>query len=129
MCSFDHHLLNLKVIETDQDAAIYNGFSMDNPELKLFLCVYHLEKYDRHKLSQLHPKKEASKKILADIDGCQYGSVKELRLTDSSMMKDFNPNLDNVKEQWEQLFPGFYEWFVAKWKKLFQENVIEEARK
>ena len=57
MCSFDHRLQNLKVIGTDQDVAIYKGFSMDNPELKLFLCVYHLEKPDRHKLSQLHPKK------------------------------------------------------------------------
>ena len=56
MCSFDHRLQNLKVIGTDQDVAIYNGFSMGNPELKLLLCVYHLEQSDRHKLSQLHPK-------------------------------------------------------------------------
>ena len=46
MCSFNHRLQNLKVIGTDQDVAIYNGFSMDNPELKLLLCVYHLEKSD-----------------------------------------------------------------------------------
>ena len=65
MYSFDHRLLNLKVIGTDQDDAMYNGFSMGNPELKLLPCVYHLEKCDRHKLSQLHPKKEASKEILA----------------------------------------------------------------
>ena len=43
MCSFDHHLLNLKVIGMDQDAAIYNVFSIDNPELNLLLCVYHLK--------------------------------------------------------------------------------------
>ena len=106
MCSFDHRLLHLKVIGTDQDATIYNGFSMDNPELKLLLCVYYLEKCDRHKLSQLYSKKG---KILADIYGCLYGSVKELRLADSSTIKDFASNLDNVKEQWEQLCPGFYE--------------------
>ena len=129
MCSFDHCLLNLLVIGTDQDAAIYNGFSMDNPELKLLLCVYHLEKCDRHKWSQLHPKKGASKKILADIYGCRYESFKELGLADFSMIKDFDSNLDNVKGQWEQLCFGFYEWFVAKWKTLFQEKVTEEARK
>ena len=49
MCSFDHSLLNLKIIGMDQDAAIYNGFSMDNLKLKLLLCVYHSEKCDRHK--------------------------------------------------------------------------------
>ena len=37
--------------------------------------------------------------------------------------------LDHVKGQWKQLCPGFYEWFVAKRKTLFQEKVIEEARK
>ena len=122
MCRFDHRLLNLKVIGTNQDAAIYNGFSKGNPELKLLLCVYHLEKCYRHKLSQLHPKKGASKKILADIYGCQYGTVKELGLADSLMIKDFDSNLDNVKEKWEQLCPGFYEWFVAKWKKLSKKG-------
>ena len=129
MCSFDPRLQNLKVIGTDQDVAIYNGFSMGNPELKLLLCVYHLEKSDCHKLSQLHPKKGAANKILADIYGCQYGSVKELGLADSTTIEDFDSNLVNLKEWWEQLCSGFYEWFVVKRKTLFQERVIEEARK
>ena len=129
MCSFNHRLQNLKVIGTNQDVAIYNGFSMDNPELKLLLCVYHLEKSDRHKLSQLHPKKGAANKILVDIYGYQYGSVKELGLADSTTIEDFDSNLANLKEPWEQLCSGFYEWFVVKRKTLFQERVIEEARK
>ena len=100
---------------------MYNGFSMGNPELKLLLCVYHLEKCDRHKLSQLHSKKGASKEILAEVYGCQYGSVEELGLADSSTIKDFDSNLDNVKEQRQQLCPGFYKWFAAKRKTLFQK--------
>ena len=62
MCSFHHRLLNLKVIGTDQDNAIYNGFPMDNTELELLLCVHFLEKCDRHKLSQLYSRRGASKK-------------------------------------------------------------------
>ena len=95
----------------------------------MLLCVQLLEKCDRHKLSQLYPRKRASKKILADIYGSQYESVKDLGLADPAMIKDFDSNLDNVKEQWEQLYPGFYKCFVAKRKTLFQEKVIEEARK
>ena len=129
MCSFHHRLQNLKVIGTDQDNAIYNGFPMNNTELKLLLCVHFLEKCDRDKLSQLYPRKGASKKILADIYGSQYGSIKELGLADPTTIKDFDSNLDNVKEQWEQLCPGFYKCFEAKRKTLFQEKVIEEARK
>ena len=29
------------------------------------------------------------------------------------MIKDFDLNLGNYKEQWVQLCPWFYEWFVA----------------
>ena len=87
------------------------------------------KKCDPQKLSQLHPKKGVSKKILADIYGCQYESFKELELADSSTIKDFDSNLDNVREQWEQLCPDLYEWFEAKRKTLFQGKVIEEARK
>ena len=98
MFSFDHRLLNLEVIGTDQDATIYNSFSMDDPELKLLLCAHHLEKCDRHKLSQLHPREGASKKILADISGCQFRSINELGLADYSTIKDFHSNLNNAKE-------------------------------
>ena len=69
MCSFDQRVQNMKVVETDQDMAIYSGFAMDNAELKLLLCVYHLEKSDRHKLSKLNRKNGALNKILADIYG------------------------------------------------------------
>ena len=129
MCSFDRRIQMLKVIGTDQDMAIYNGFSIDNPEIKLLLCVYHLEKSDRHKLSQLHPKKGATNKILADIYGCQYGSVKEIGLADSTTAEDLDSRLIALKERWESSCPDFHDWFTAKRKKLFQEKVIEEARK
>ena len=62
MCSFDHRLLNLKVIGTEQDAAIYNGFSMNNSELKLLLYAYHLDKCNCHKLSQFHENKGPQRK-------------------------------------------------------------------
>ena len=55
-------------------------------------------------------------------------SVKELGLVGSSTIKKFDSNLDNVTEQLQLLCPGFYEWFIAKQKTLFQEKVIEEAR-
>ena len=65
---------------------------MDNPELKLLLCVYHLEKSDHHKLSQLHPKKGAANKILADIYGSNVHGLY------------FNNNIESMhfKEKTEQ---------------------------
>ena len=99
MCSFDQRVQRLKVIGTDQDIAIYNGFAMDNAELNLLLSVYHLEKSDHHKLSKLNPKNWAANKILADIYGCQYGSVKEFGLADSATVDDFESRLASLKER------------------------------
>ena len=56
MSSFDQRVQNLNVRGTDQDMAIYNDFAINNAELKLLICVYHLKKSDRHKLSKLNPK-------------------------------------------------------------------------
>ena len=42
MYSFDQRVQKLKVIGTDQDMAIYNGFEVENAELKLLLCVFQI---------------------------------------------------------------------------------------
>ena len=67
MCSYQSNIRLLKIIGTDQDRAIYNGFSAQIPELNLLLCLFHLEKGDRKKLLQLNPQKGAVNVILADI--------------------------------------------------------------
>ena len=54
MCSFQPKIRSLKAIGTDQDKAIYNGFSSEILELNLLLCVFYLEKGDKSKLLQLN---------------------------------------------------------------------------
>ena len=71
---------------------------MDNAELKLLLCVYHLEKSDCYKLSKLNSKNGVVNKILADIYGTDNGSVKEFGLADSATADDFESRLANLKE-------------------------------
>ena len=99
MCSFDQRVQTLKVIGTDQDMAIYNGFALDNAELKLLLCVYHLKTSDCHKLSKLNSKNGVVNKILYDIYGCRYASVKEFGLADSATADDFESRLASLNER------------------------------
>ena len=75
MCPYQSNIRSLKIIGTDQNRAIYNGFLAQIPELNLLLCVFHLEKGDRKKLLQLNPQEGAVKRILADIYGCHYGAI------------------------------------------------------
>ena len=129
MCSFQSKIKNLKTISTDQEMAIYNGFASQIPDLNLLLCVFHLQKSDERKILQLNPQKGASRKIIADIYGCQYGGVREYGLADSTDKEDLEARLRSLEERWELLCPGFYKWFNEKRKPIFESSVIESARK
>ena len=68
------------------------------------------------------------KKIIADIYGCQYGSVKEVGLADSANANDLDRWLEELKPRWDNLCPSFHEWFLKSKKTTFEGNVIESAR-
>ena len=129
MCSFQPKIKNLKTIGTDQEMAIYNGFASQIPDLNLLLCVFHLQKSDERKTLQLNPQKGGSRKINADIYGCQYGDVREYGLADSSDKEDLETRSRSLEERWELLCPGFYKWFNEKRKPIFESSVTESARK
>ena len=47
---------NLKAIRTDIEKAIFNGFLSQIKDLKLLLCVFHLQQNDKRRLTELKPK-------------------------------------------------------------------------
>ena len=53
----------------------------------------------------------------------------EYRLADSKDANDLATRLGSLRENWEILCPGFHKWFVSKRKAIFQNSVIECARK
>ena len=114
MCSFQPNIRNLNAIGTDQDIAIYRGFATQIPDLKLLLCAYHLQKNDAQKIRELVRQKGALKNIICDIYGHTYGGVKELGLVDSTNMDDFQIKLESLKSVWDNLCPGFRQWFSKK---------------
>ena len=116
------------MVLTKRYIAIYQGFSSQITDLKLLLCVYHLEQADKRKIMQLSPKNGAMKKIIADVYKCQYGSIKEFGLADPSDVNDLDRRLEELKPRWDNLCPGFHEWFLKSRKTTFESNVIESAR-
>ena len=84
MCTYNPGIKELKFIGTDLEKAIFNGFAYQIAGLKVLLCVLHLQKNDKAKLSELSPKGSTPsiKRILADIYGRRYGTIKVLGLAD-----------------------------------------------
>ena len=73
MFAHNPKIRDLRIIGTDQEMAIFNGFSSSLLNLHLLLCVYHLEQGDKQKISTLAHQKGAKQSIIADIYGCRYG--------------------------------------------------------
>ena len=56
MTTLQPKIKDFNAIGTDQEMAIYQGFSSQITDLNLLLCVYRLEKADKRKIMQLSPK-------------------------------------------------------------------------
>ena len=74
MLTYQTAISNLKTIGTDPEKAIFNGFLSQIKDLKLLLCVFHLQQNNKRKLTELKPKggSQVINTILADIYGRQY---------------------------------------------------------
>ena len=131
MLTYQPAISNLKRIGTDLEKAMFNGFLSQIKNLKLLLCVFHLQQNSKRKLKEFKPKggSQAINTILADIYGCQYSTMIEYGLADSKDADDLTTRLESLRESWENLCPGFHKWFLSKRKAIFENSVIECARK
>jgi len=62
-----------------------------------------------------------------DIYGCNDGITLELGLASSEDPDDFRVKLLSLEESWEDLAPGFYNWFSRHRGNQFCDSVIESA--
>ena len=114
MCANNPKIRDLRTIETDQEMAIFNGFSSSLLNLDLLFCVYHLEQGDKQKISNLVHQKGAKQAIIADIYGWRYGGVQEYGLVGSTDSDDFHAKLESLQEEWDSLCLGFHKWSCEK---------------
>ena len=113
---------NLKMIGTDLENAIINGFLCQIKDLKLLLCVLHLQQNDKRKLREFKPKggSQAINMILAGIYGRQWSNRIRYGLADSKDFNNLATRLESLRESWKNLCPGFQKWFVNKKKQFFK---------
>ena len=72
---------------------------------------------------------QAINTILADIYGRQYSTMMEYGLADSNDANHLATKLESLWESWENLCPGFHKLSASKRKVIFQNSVIECAKK
>ena len=100
MLAHQPFISNLKAIRTDLEKAIFNSFLSQIKDLKLLLCVFHLQRNDKRKLTELKPKggSQAINTILADIYSPQHSTMMEYGLADSKDVNDLAIRLESLRE-------------------------------
>ena len=126
----------LKGISVDLESAIFNGFKKMIPNLNGLICVQHLMKPGEKKLNKLLPKTgrniadctRLSREIIKDIYGVKDGNAYEYGLAEALDGDDFTIKLQSLKDRWESLCPGFFDWLKKTRVSQFLESVTQTAR-
>ena len=83
---------------------------------------------DAYKLDKKHVSRTSKERIMTGIYGSQVDSILQSRLADAIDEEDFQVKFDSLRELWNNLVPGFHEWFQKSREKLFCNCLIMSAR-
>ena len=70
----------------------------------------------------------SSREIIKNVYGVKDRNVYEYGLAEALDEDDFNIKLQSLKDRWESLCPGFFNWFKKTRVSQFLKRVIQAAR-
>ena len=73
-------------------------------------------------------KRNSSREIIKDIYGVKDGNVYEYGFAEALDEDGFNVKLQSLKDRWESLCPGFFDWFKKTRVSQFLKSVTQTAR-
>ena len=121
-------LVSLCAVGTDGEEQLSSAFSTVFPEAVNLLCSFHKRENIKMKLRELCISETESKQIMDSIFGFQLENTLHLGLIDSTDANDFQAKLERLNDNWDEVSPGFYEWFVTNEAGLFCSSLIRSVR-
>ena len=89
----------------------------------------YLQKADERKLKGMGANQSSISRIMGDIYGVRSGPVEQLGMADADDPDDFDAKVSSLEHVWENIIPGFNQWFVQKRAEKFKANLVLTARK
>ena len=78
---------------------------------------------------KLHVPSASRTQILGDIFGKSDSSTYTCGIGDAESANQFDKHLEEVKQHWDKLAPGFYAWFIQNHANDFKEHMISPIRR
>ena len=110
------------------DSATANGLGNVLTSASHLWCTRHLQDADARKLRSLGANQRTVDRIMADIYGFQVDSHETQGLADAEDAEDLAVKLDSLREIWNDLVNGFYDFFVQHRVEIFNTCLVLSAR-
>ena len=122
-------LMGIKKIGHDLDKAIARGFKdIFNVSSSLW-CTQHIKGRDENQLRMLGCRNPNDiSRILADIYGTQNQVLLQDGLADAENEEDFDVKLNSLQGLWDEIVPGFHDYFRDNHRELFIQCLVMSAR-
>ena len=124
----DPNLQKMKKIGHDLDSATAAGLIDLLPSATHMWCTQHLQGADAEKLRKKSANMQTGNRIMSDIYGCQVSTIVQDGLADALDPEDLTVKLESLKDVWEDLVSGFYEWFHKRRFTMFTTCLVQSAR-
>ena len=124
----DPELQNIKMIGHDLDAATAGGLKDLLPNANHLWCTQHLQRADSEQLRKIGANRKLIDRIMADIYGSQVDTTVCEGLADALDSQALAVKLETLQDIWDDLVPGFYEWFRRRRVTKFETCLVLSAR-
>ena len=119
-------LASLQAYGTDGEQALLNALESCFPHSIGLRCFLHMQGNIEDKLKGSSA--AVKKSIIHDIFGYQSGDVYNKGIVDAESDEEFDEQVGMLSEKWEQLCPGFNNWFKKKHATTFKKSMIASIR-
>jgi hypothetical protein len=121
-------LLGIKKVGHDMDKALSQGLCDVFRDAKKLWCTQHMQERDAHKLKTIGCNQRTQTRVMADIYGAQGDVLLQNGLADAEDENDFDVKLASLKPVWDEIAPGFHQWFKNHRSKMFKDCLVLSAR-
>lgn len=126
LLKLEPRLAALKAYGTDGEGALVSALEACFKESVSLRCFIHKQRNLEEHLKSAST--SAKKEVLLDIFGMWEGDVFNLGLVDSENQQTFDRNLNSLHKRWDNLVPGFFEWFSKHQAETFRKHMIADVR-
>ena len=126
LVSLEPSLVDLRSFGTDGEEALFKAFTLQFRKATHLRCFLHFRDNCMAKLRDLKVTNDVSINVIQDILGCPLKGTQGL--VDATSKDEVYVKLDELRDKWDLIVPGFHEWFLKYKAEDLATSMTQAAR-